>query len=469
MAKPKRIVVVGGVAGGATAASKARRCCPDAEIEIYDQDEFISYAGCGLPYFIGGRSPNWRKLLARTPDEFLHKQNIRVFLRHRVNSIDTSKKLLRVVDLEGVSELSIEYDVLILATGATPVVPPLPGRDLEGVFVLRTLTQALEMKSFIDLRAPHRAVIVGGGAVGLEMCEALRRLGIEVHLVELLEHVLPPLDPDMAATLEEHLEKNGVHLHLGEKVEGLEGNQRGEVSRVVTSGGSIDAELVLLSLGIRPLSELARYSGIELGARDAIRVDPGMRTSAPDVLACGDCVTTFHRVSGKETWIPLGSTARKQGRVAGETAAGNETSFPGVLGTFVLKVFDMTAGKTGLSIAEAQQAGLEAETVTIEDSVLPGYYETSPPRLSARATVEKSTGKILGAQIVGDFLAQVDKRLDVFSICLTAGLSAGDLSSLDLAYAPPFSRPVDIPIVAGNLAEAKVTGRVCTCDTEGLE
>lgn len=469
MAKKKRIVVVGGVAGGATAASKARRCCPDAEIEIYDQDEFISYAGCGLPYFIGGHSPNWRRLLARTPDEFLERQGIRVFLRHRVNSIDTANKLLRVVDLEGVSELSIEYDVLILATGATPVIPPIPGRDLEGVFVLRTLTQALEMKSFIDLQAPHRAVIVGGGAIGLEMCEALRRLGMEVHLVELMDHVLPPLDADLAGKLGEHLEKNGVRLHLGERVEGLEGDGRGRVRRVATTGGALEAELVLLSIGIRPVSDLARQAGIELGAREAVKVDQAMRTSAPDVLACGDCATTFHRVSGKEGWIPLGSTARKQGRVAGETAAGNEASFPGVLGTFILKAFDMAAGKTGLSAAEAREAGWEAESVTLEDTVLPGYYQRDLPRLAARVTVEKGTGRVLGAQVVGDYAAQVDKRLDVFSMSLAGGLTASDLSSLDLAYAPPFSRPVDIPIVAGNLAEARVLGLVCTCDAEGLE
>lgn len=470
MANKRRIVVVGGVAGGATAASKARRCCPDAEIEIYDQDEFISYAGCGLPYFIGGHSPNWRRLLARTPDEFLEKQGIRIFLRHRVSSIDIKNKTLRVVDLEGVSELSIEYDVLVLATGAAPVVPPLPGRDLEGVFVLRTLTHALEMKSFIDLQAPRSAVIVGGGAIGLEMCEALRRLGMEVHLVELQDHVLPPLDADLAARLGEHLESRGVRLHLEEKVEGLEGDGNGRVRRVVTSAGPLDAELVLLSIGIRPVSELAGQAGIELGARGAVRVDRGMRTSAPDVLACGDCATTFHRVSGKESWIPLGSTARKQGRVAGETAAGNEASFPGVLGTFVLKAFDMAAGKTGLSVSEASEAGFQADAVTLEDSVLPGYYAPhSLPRLSARVTVEKGTGRILGAQVLGDFAAQIDKRLDVFSVCLLGNLTASDLSSLDLAYAPPFSHPLDIPIVAGNLAEARVLGRICTCDAEGLE
>ena len=464
----RKLVVIGGVAGGATAASKARRCCPDAEIEIYDQDEFISYAGCGLPYFIGGHSPNWRKLLARLPEEFESRQNIRVFLRHRVNSIDAGNKVVRVMDLEGVSEFSIEYDRLIIATGAVPFVPPLPGRELEGVFVLRSLKHALEMKSFIDLQAPHRAVIVGGGAIGMEMCEALRRLGMEVHLVELADHVLPPLDADLASHAAKHLEENGVVLHLGEKVEGLEGGRDGRLARVVTSGGKLEADLALLSIGIRPASDLARHAGIELGARDAIRVDESMRTSAPDVLACGDCATTRHLVSERETWIPLGSTARKQGRVAGETASGNQASFPGVLGTFILKAFEMTAGKTGLGAAEAAEAGFRAETVTLEDGVFPGYYRGGP-RMTLRITVERDTGRLLGAQAVGDFAAQADKRLDVLAACIAARLTASDLSSLDLAYAPPYSHPLDLPIVAGNLAEARVLGKECTCTVEGLE
>ncbi len=464
---PRRIVIIGGVAGGATAASKARRCCPDAEVEIYDQDEFISYAGCGLPYFIGGHSPDWRKLLARLPQEFETRQNIRVFLRHRVNDILPEEKVLAVADLEGVSEARVAYDKLVIATGASPSVPPLPGRELKGVFVLRSLTHALEMKSFLDLHAPRRAVIVGGGAIGLEMCEALRRLGMEVHLVELADHVLPPLDADLAAGLGEHLEANGVHLHLGERVEGVEG-RNGAVAEVAIGRGGLEADMVLLSTGIRPVSGLAERAGIELGAKGAIRVDEGMRTSLPDVLACGDCATTRHLVSGIETWIPLGSTARKQGRAAAETVSGGEGSFPGVLGTFVLKAFEMTAGKTGLSEAEAREAGLEAGSVTLEDSSLPGYYGGGG-RMAARVTVQEGRGRILGAQVLGDFAATAEKRLDVFSVCVRAGLTAGDLSSLDLAYAPPYSRPLDLPIVAGNLAEAKVLGRECSCTAEGLE
>lgn len=468
MGSPARIVVIGGVAGGATAASKARRCCPDAEIEVYDQDEFISYAGCGLPYFIGGHAPNWRRLLARLPEEFEAKQDVRVFLRHRVNSIDPAGKTIRVADLEGVSESSITYDKLIIATGAAPIVPPLWGKDLDGVFVLRTLTHALEMKSFIDLRAPQRAAVVGGGAIGLEMCEALRRLGMEVHLVELAEQVLPPIDADLAAMVAEHLEANGVRLHLGVEVKALESRQ-GTVDRVVTSEGDVDAGMALLSIGIRPTSGLAEAAGAELGERGAIRVDEYMRTNLPDVLACGDCATTRHLVSGRETWIPLGSTARKQGRVAADTVSGGEGStFPGVQGTFVLKAFDLTIGKTGLGAAEAAEAGFEVEAMTLSDNSLPGYYRGGG-KITCHLTFEKGTGRLLGAQVVGDLASVAEKRLDIFSVCVRAGFTASDLANLDLAYAPPYSPALDLPIVAGNLAEAKVLGRACSCSAEGLE
>ena len=467
MGERRRFVVIGGVAGGATFAAKARRCCPDAEIEIYDQDEFISYTGCGLPYFIGGHTPNWRRLLAKTPEEFESRSDIRVFLRHRVNSIDTRSKTVRVADLEGVSESSIPYDTLVIGTGAAPFVPPIAGRELEGVFVLRSITHALEMKSYIDLQAPQRVVIVGAGAIGLEMCEALRRLGMEVHMVELAEQVLPSIDADLAAKVAAQLEENGVSLHLGAELKGLHG-KGDKVSVVATAGEEIETDMVLLCIGIRPASVLAEKAGIELGIKGAIRVDERMRTNAPDVLACGDCAVTFNLVSGAESWMPMGSTARKQARVAAETAAGNDSSFPGTQGTFILKAFETTVGKTGLSLKEAAEAGLDADTMDVEDTSRPGYFR-GEGNIVQRITVEKGTGRVLGAQAVGDYHANVDKRLDILATAVRGRLNVTDLSFLDLAYAPPYSNPFDLPVIAGNLAEAKILGKKCTCSAEGLE
>jgi NADPH-dependent 2,4-dienoyl-CoA reductase/sulfur reductase-like enzyme len=466
MGEPRRIVIIGGVAGGATAASKARRCCPDAEIDVYDQDEFISYAGCGLPYFIGGYSPNWRKLLARTPGEFESRQNIRIFLRHRVNSIDPENKRIRVADLEGVSESYIAYDKLVIATGASPFMPPMAGRGLRGVFVMRSMTHALELKSFIDLEAPRRVVVVGAGSIGMEMCEAFDRLGMEVHLVELSDQVMPGLDADMASGVAEHLAEKGIVLHLGEKIVAIEGEDK--VRRVVTSGSNLETDLVFVCVGIRPNSDLAQKAGVELGAKGAVRTDESMRTNLPDILACGDCAVTRDIVSGREVWIPLGDTARKQGRVAGEIVSGNQASFPGVVGTFILKTFELAAGKTGLGPGEAKDTGFDAHVIDIEDSSLPAYYRGGGA-MKMRMTVDKKSGKILGSQVVGDYTASVDKRLDILATAIKGNMTASDLTSLDLSYAPPFSGALDLPIVAGNLAEARLMGKACSCDAEGLE
>ncbi len=467
MGEQRRLVVIGGVAGGATAASKARRCCPEAAIEIYDQDRYISYAGCGLPYFLGGYAPDWRKMLARSPQQFKDRQNIDVFLRHGVNAIDVDNKSISVTDLETGKDFQREYDTLIISTGAVPEIPDLPGKGLEGVFVLRSLSNALEIKTFLDLETPRTAVIIGAGSIGLEMCEALRRLGMEVHLLEVRDQVMPHLDAGIAELVNRHVEVNGVQMHLGTRVQGMEASN-GRVRRVATSNGDIEADMVMVCMGIAPCTDLAKQAGLELGLKQSIKVDEYMRTSKPDVLACGDCASTYNYITAKDSWIPLGSTSRKQGRTAGDTFAGEENPFPGVQGTFISKVFDMTSGKTGVSASEARQAGFVADDITFDDSSVPDYYPGGG-RLTACVTFEKKSGRLLGAQIVGDLAAEADKRLDVFATAIRAGLTASDLSNLDLSYSPPYSHPLDLPIIAGNLGESKIMGKTCSCGNDGLE
>ncbi|OFW55521.1 MAG: hypothetical protein A2V52_07260 [Actinobacteria bacterium RBG_19FT_COMBO_54_7] len=467
MGGQRRLVVIGGVAGGATAASKARRCCPDAVIEIYDQDRHISYAGCGLPYFLGGLSPNWRKVIAREPQQFKERQYINVHLRHRVEAIDVDNKAISITDLEAGKKFRREYDTLIMATGAVPIMPNVPGKDLEGVFVLRTLSNALEIKSFLDLNPPGKVTIIGAGSIGLDMCEALRRFEIEVDLIEAADHVLPHLEAGMSGHIRQHVEQNGVTVYLGSELRAMEGSN-GKVKKVITSGGDIETDMVLVCIGVAPQTELAKQTGIELGAKGAIKVDGYMRTSKQDILACGDCVTTYNYVSGKESWIPLGSTSRKQGRTAGNTFAGTDYPFPGVQATFITKVFDMTAGKTGITSSEAKQSGIEAEDLFLSDYSIPRYFPGGG-EIKACVTFEKSSGRLLGAEVVGDLAAGVDKRLDVFVVAIKAGLTANEMSNLDLAYSPPYSHPLDLPILAGNLGESKILGKTCSCNSTGLE
>ncbi len=461
-----RILVIGGVAGGATAASKAKRCCPDAEVEIFDQDRFISYAGCGLPYFLAGEAKR-DSLIARTPKEFSKKQDIQVHLRHQVLSLEPEKKRIKVKDLDHGREFYRDYDRLIICTGARSFVPPIEGRGNPGVFTLRSLSDALRIEEWIKNRRPRKAVIVGAGAIGLEMCESFRALGMEVALVELEKQVMPPLDRDLASLVREHLERNQVELHLENQVMGIEGDGD-RVTQVITDKDRISADLVLLSIGIRPASELALEAGLEVGARGAIRVNEHMRTSNQDIFAAGDCATTVHRLSGEEIWMPLGSTSRKQGRVAGTCAAGGEEVFPGVWGTFILKSMGLIIGKTGFSEEESSAAGFHPFTLRLEGHSLPGYYPGGG-KINAILTADSKSGRLLGAQLVGDVHSAADKRLDIFSLCLAGKLTIEEMQYLDLAYAPPFSSAVDLPIVAGNLLFSQWRGEPCACDAQGLE
>jgi NADPH-dependent 2,4-dienoyl-CoA reductase/sulfur reductase-like enzyme len=445
----KRILVVGGVAGGATAAARAARTDPDAEVVLFDEDEHISYAACGIPYCMA-QGADCQQLVARTAEQLERGQGLKVLLRHRALSIDADRRLLRLRDLEAGREREEPYDKLVIATGASAVMPPLEGREARGVFVLRTLAHGKLMTEFIKNEAPRRAAVVGAGPIGLEMCEAFSRLGMEVTLVELAPEVLPALPPDLAAAVNEHLESHGIRVLTETRLLGIL-TADGAVKGLSTDKGDIRSDLVLLSVGIRPSVDLASTAGVELGAKGAIRVDRRMRTSRQDIFAAGDCCTARHLVSGEEVWIPLGSTSRKQGRVAGANAAGKEETFPGILGTFILKCFEMAAGATGLDEERARAAGFKPVTVTVEGDAVPAYY-AQRGKVRIRLVADAEGGRLLGAQLTGDIDANVDKRLDVLATAVAAGMTASELEALDLAYAPPFSHAVDLPLVAGTQA-----------------
>ncbi len=414
-----------------------------------------------MPYYISGVTADWHALIGRTPEEFASKNNIQVKVRHAVTEIDAANKKVKVEDLEGGREFWDTYDRLVVATGATPFVPPLPGRDLPGVFVLRSLTDALAIKTYLERYHPRRATIVGAGGIGLEMCESLRLLGIEVDLVEKAAQVMPIFGTDISEAIRSYLEEQGVTCHLGQGVLGMEA-RNGKIALLETEAHRLQTDLVLLSLGVKPSAELAQAAGIELGVAGAIRVDESMRTNLPDVFAAGDCITTRHLVTGEEAWIPLGDHARKQGRVAGSNVFGGQATFRGVQGTVIVKSFNLTVGKTGLTGSEAERAGIASETVTLTHDAKPTYYP-GYAQMTAKVTADKKTRQLVGAQIIGELNAVVDKRLDVLSVCIRAGFTVKDIEELDLAYAPPYSHAIDMPITAANLLSAKLGGDICSC------
>jgi NADPH-dependent 2,4-dienoyl-CoA reductase/sulfur reductase-like enzyme len=442
----KRLIVIGGVAAGMSAAAKAKRVNPHLEAIVYEKGPHISYAACGMPYYIAGDVPDYRSLFARTPEQ-MAQQGVRVHLHHEVVTIDPSSQTVTVRDLENEREFSSEYSQLVIATGARPARPSLPGADLEGVFVLRSLLEGLALKDFIATRQPRRALIIGGGYVGVEMAETFRRLGLEVSMLIRSGHVMrTALDNGIRAVLVGELERHGVELFRGEAIS-LEGERR--VEAVVTNDSSIPCDLVLVGVGARPETELACAAGVALGQTGAIATDGHMRTNVPNVLAAGDCAEAYNLVPERQDYMPLGSTANKQGRVAGTNAAGGEASFRGIVGTMVARAFDLTVARTGLTYAQAEADGRDARTTTIKDRDSSRYFPGSA-ELHVSLVVENGTDRLLGGQIVGR--KGVAKRIDVLATALHHRFTVQDLQQLDLSYAPPFAPVWDPILVAANVA-----------------
>lgn len=410
---------------------------------------------------------DYRSLIARTPAEFKSLNGIDVLTGHEVMSVDPAEKSIRVRDAASGREYDDRYDRLLFSTGASAFVPPFEGARLEGVFTVRHLADGLRIKEYLTGLSSRRAVVVGSGPIGLEMCEALRSVGLDVTLVELADRVMPTISADLSRIVQSKLESEGVRCVLGQSVTAIDGSG-GLVRSVSTPTGPLEADLVLLGIGVKPVTELAARAGVEMGAGGAIKVDPRMRTNVEDVFAAGDCATTVNTVTGAETWLPLGSTARKQGRVAGENIAGGSVDFPGVQGTAIVKCFDMTVGRTGLDEKEARAAGFDPVVTGIEAEPLHKYYPSAGP-LHLQVTADRATGRALGAQVAGPLGSAADKRLDIMAVAVGSRMTVDEMQYMDLAYAPPYSTAIDSPIVIANIASGRIHGTECSCDGAGLD
>jgi len=444
-----KIIIIGAVAAGTSAAAKARRNTEDAEITIYEKDSFISYSGCGMPYYLGGEVEKAEELTPRDPAFFQSKYNVEIKIQHEALAIDPASKRVSVKNLLTGEVFSDTYDKLILATGARAVTPPIPGRELGHVFTLRNINDMLRIQSFLVEKKPKSAAIVGTGFIGLEMCESLTRLGLSVTLLEKLPQVTPGLDPDMAIHVQEHLKKNGVTVLTSVSIAKITEN-----SVALADDTSIPAELVLLSTGVRPNTELASAAGVSLGVSGAILVNERMETNLPDVSACGDCTEQFHAVTGKQVYRPLGSTANKTGRIAGDCITGGNLAYRGTLGTGIFRVMGLSVGQTGLSEREAREAGYDVVVCHNTKPDKPEYL--GGKEMVIKAVADRTTSRLLGVQIVG--YEGVDKRIDVFATAITYGAKTEDLFYLDLAYAPPFSTTKDPVMYTGMILENAING-----------
>ena len=453
-----RILIIGAVAAGTSAAAKARRNDEEAEITVYEKDRFISYSGCGMPYFLGDEVTKLSDLTPRDPAFFASKYRVDVKIRHEVLVINPDTKTLSVRNLESGETFDDHWDRLIIATGAAAMRLPINGADREDVFTLRNVNDMVLIKGWITEKKPDTAVIVGTGFIGLEVCENLAKLGIGVTLVEKLEQVTPGLDPDMAALVRAHLEKNGIKVYTGASV-----TEVGNGCVVLADGTRIIAGLTLLAAGVRPETSLAAACGIELGVAGAIRTNERMETSLPNIWACGDCVEHTHLVTGKKVWRPLGSTANKTGRIAGDQVSGGTLEFRGILGTGIFSVFGLAVAQTGLSEREAREAGYDVQVCHNIKPDKPEYL--GGKEMTIKGIADRKTGRMLGAQIVGE--SGVDKRIDVIATAITFGAKAADLFHLDLAYAPPFSTTKDPVMYTGMILDNAINrGRPLITATE---
>lgn len=444
-----KVVIVGGVAGGATAAARIRRLDENAEITIFEKSGYISYANCGLPYYIGGEISDREELTLQTPESFNARFRVDVKVRHEVVAINPDRKTVTVRNLSGGEVFEEKYDKLVLSMGAKPIRPNLPGIDDERIFTVRNVEDTFRIKDYIDATKPERAVVIGGGFIGIEMAENLRRLGTEVTLVEAAPQLMAPFDGDMAAFIHAEVRAAGVKLVLGGMVDGFESNGKSLGVRL-KDGDTISCDMAVLAIGVAPDTALAKDAGFELGIKGSIVVNERMETSVSDVYAVGDAVQIKNFVTGKPALISLAGPANKQARIAADNICEKDSRYNGAQGSSVIKVFRLTAAATGINERTAKSEGIDADKVILSPMNHAGYYPGGKI-MTMKVVFEKGTYRLLGAQIVG--FDGVDKRIDVLATAIRAGMKVTDLTELDLAYAPPYSSAKDPVNMAGFMAE----------------
>lgn len=449
-----KVVIVGGVAVGATAAARIRRLDEHAEITIFERTGYISYANCGLPYYIGDVITDSEELTLQTPESFFSRFRVNVKIHHEVIAIHTERKTVSVKNLETNEIFEESYDKLILSPGAKPIRPKIIGANSDKLLTLRTVEDTFKIKAYIKERNPKSVVLVGGGFIGLELAENMRELGMDVTIVQRPKQLMKPFDADMASLIHNEMRKHGVKLALGYTVEGFEESGDG-IDVLLKDNAPLRADMVVLAIGVTPETTLAKEAGLELGIKDSIVVNDRMETSVPDIYAAGDAVQVKHYVTGEDTLISLAGPANKQGRIIADNVCGGDSRYKGSQGSAVVKVFDMTAATTGINETNARNSGLDVDTVILSPMSHAGYYPGGKV-MTVKVVFEKKTYRLLGAQIVG--YDGVDKRIDVLATAIHAGMKATQLKDLDLAYAPPYSSAKDPVNMAGFIIDNIANG-----------
>lgn len=451
-----KVVIIGGVAGGATAAARIRRLDEQAEIIVFERSGYISYANCGLPYYIGDTITDPEALTLQTPESFFSRFQITMKVRHEVTAIHAERNVVSVKNLETGAEFEERYDKLLLSPGAKPSLPPVPGTDIDRLFTLRTVEDTFLIKDYINKKNPRSVILAGGGFISLELAENLRHLGMEVTIIQRPKQLMNPFDEDMASFIHSEMRSHGIRLLLGHTVEGFEETENG-VRVLLKEEAPLSADMAVLAIGVSPDTRLAEMAGLKLGIKNSIIVNERMETSVPNIFAVGDAVQVKHFVSGEDSLISLAGPANKQGRIAADNICGKDSRYSGSQGSSIIKVFNMTAAVTGLNEKSAKKAGLFVDKVILSPMSHAGYYPGGKV-MTMKVVFEKETYRLLGAQIVG--YEGVDKRIDVLATAIRAGMKATDLNELDLAYAPPYSSAKDPVNMAGFMIENIASGQL---------